>query len=885
MGGVVGIFAAVLLLGIVPFPASGASAVIGVRSGSLGSANATLTEATTGEPLGSGFWGTTISAEAPITENTTAYVSSVSTHWVVWPGGALGDTFDYLNSSIHEDQGMSDAALTNAPAFVRWCESARCEAIVQVPGEIDSPATAAAEVGYLEQDLGFHPAFWEIGNEPARWTHFGIPWAKWGDWQTQEPTALQYAQLVRAYVAAMRTVDPHAQIIGFPGFGKGEYGEAQWISDVVSINGPNLSAVAIHVYPDGDGPAVGPNLGHFLSTIEVDNKGSLLYRVPLDQQAIASACPTCHIALFVTELGSEVRYGTDTPLVEGFPDTLYIAGEVIEAIDLKIPNVDYYALSDPTAGSWFNLTGPARPAFQLYAELFSRLGPTAYPVSIDATNGSSSVTNLYGVATTGGAGNSTAFLVDNANLTTGVAIQPASIAGLTGGPAEEWAWNSSTQEPVTTFWPQGLPESIDVPALSLALIEASPAHAEPVVVDASGLAPGTRWYATLGTTLETTASAALTFFAVPGELPLDLEGPVVEYSPTVRLVSSGNTTVTVGANPISVNVSFTEQAWVNVSAAPQDGGGVYPLSKWWNVSTNVSINAGAETGFTFGHWSGSGLGSYSGTRNPADLVVDGPITEVAVFGGGFNVTFVERGLATGTAWTVDVEGQSLTSYDAMMSFQRVNGTYSFSVDSLEGFSPTPSEGTFVIAGSTLEVGISWGENGASSGPTQVGVTFEQVGLPFGQLWWVLMDKATTTATGSRLVANAVNGTNLYSIGASDGYQAEPSTGSVRIEGAPVEVSISFGLTKHAVTFEESGLGTGVSWSVTLGSSEANATSPSVEFLVPEGTYPFHVIAPLDYGSNVTTGTITVGNAARVVSVAFSEKVLGTGSSIQLNAPR
>ncbi len=61
------------------------------------------------------------------------------------------------------------------------------------------------------------------------------------------------------------------------------------------------------------------------------------------------------------------------------------------------------------------------------------------------------------------------------------------------------------------------------------------------------------------------------------------------------------------------------------------GGTVRPTSGWRNSGSVVSISAVPATGYSFGNWTGSGNGSYSGTNNPASITIGAPITETATF--------------------------------------------------------------------------------------------------------------------------------------------------------------------------------------------------------------------------------------------------------------
>jgi len=75
--------------------------------------------------------------------------------------------------------------------------------------------------------------------------------------------------------------------------------------------------------------------------------------------------------------------------------------------------------------------------------------------------------------------------------------------------------------------------------------------------------------------------------------------------------------------------TFQAQYFLTMSAGP--GGAVQPASGWHNAGASVVIKAKANSGFTFVGWVGSGTGSYTGTNNPASIIMNGPITEMGNF--------------------------------------------------------------------------------------------------------------------------------------------------------------------------------------------------------------------------------------------------------------
>jgi hypothetical protein len=60
-------------------------------------------------------------------------------------------------------------------------------------------------------------------------------------------------------------------------------------------------------------------------------------------------------------------------------------------------------------------------------------------------------------------------------------------------------------------------------------------------------------------------------------------------------------------------------------------GTVTPSSGWYNSGARVTIRATATSGHKFKSWTGTGTGSYTGTKNPAIITMNAAITETATF--------------------------------------------------------------------------------------------------------------------------------------------------------------------------------------------------------------------------------------------------------------
>jgi len=74
------------------------------------------------------------------------------------------------------------------------------------------------------------------------------------------------------------------------------------------------------------------------------------------------------------------------------------------------------------------------------------------------------------------------------------------------------------------------------------------------------------------------------------------------------------------------------------------------------------------------------------------------------------VTFTESGLQTGTSWSISLNGTSQSSTTSSISFQEPNGTYSFTVGSIAGYSASPPSGSLTVSGSSVNETIVFSGN-------------------------------------------------------------------------------------------------------------------------------------------------------------------------------
>lgn len=243
------------------------------------------------------------------------------------------------------------------------------------------------------------------------------------------------------------------------------------------------------------------------------------------------------------------------------------------------------------------------------------------------------------------------------------------------------------------------------------------------------------------------------------------------------------------------------------------------------------------------------------------LNISGPGQTFYLTSGGpsqaYSLVFTESGLPSSTTWTVSVNGQTYSSNGASITASVSSGNYTYSIGPVSGYTSSPSMGTVTVTGNT-SVAITFQ-------PSSYTVTFTETGLPSGTTWVVGINGQTFPSTSASNAITVPTGTYTYSIGSVSGYTVSPSSGPLTVNGNET-VSLTFTQITYTVTFTETGLPSGTSWGVTLGTKTLNTTSSTITFtLTQTGTYTYTISNVSGY-SGVKTGSISVnGNSAQGIT--------------------
>jgi hypothetical protein len=813
------------------------------------------------------FWGTGVLPTNSL-DNATNESQTTPINWFVWPAGKIADTYNMSSGQLWTN-GIPSQQTVNETGFVRWCTSTDCHAIFTVPGEIDSPSTAAWMVTYTEKVLGFHPALWEVGNEPYGWEHFGIPWNQWSATDSSNVTPAVYAQVVHSYIAAMRAVDPTARFIGLPGVGAGSKPDTAWLTDTVSLNGPNLTAVAIHDYPAERGPP-GATLAAFFQTL-TNAKTNMQTRITTDEATVAAACPSCRLEFFVDEFGSGTGVGGGwQTYMDTYPQVPYVAAELDIMMATNVSNADLFDLRSSYNGSLFNSTGIALPLDSLYTQILPHLDPTTLATSL-----SGSVKGVFAQATESSSANSITVLAVNTNTTQPVQLN---VSGPTfpsdGVYSLWWAHNSTTSSAGSFQNSTGFQSSSSwvLPPLGVLLVSVCRPGAPSglgggvyaVTFCADGLPRGTSWSVTLdGNTVASTAST-ISFAEPNGSYSFSVGSVPGWRTPT----ASG--TVTVQGAPASVEVVWTA---VTYPVTFSESG--LPSGTSWSVTVDGATHASPSGTITLALANGTypyRLGVVPGWTTAAfrgNVTVDETPVTVSVDWTQvvYLVTFHESGLPGGTSWSVDLNGTTNTSVGTTVRFTEPNGTYGYTVEPVTGYTPDTYSGALVVNGSDVDVPISWATNAYP-------VWFNETGLPAGTVWWVTLNGTPEGAETSSFTFYEPDGSYSYAVGPLSGWSTPRHDGSVTVRGSPVSVAVPWTQVTYNLTFAETNLPLGTEWSVNLSGTDRSTTGRTLTLAEPNGTYPFRVPGIPGWGPSIPVGSARVSGGPTTVTVNWSRTLYG-----------
>ena len=246
--------------------------------------------------------------------------------------------------------------------------------------------------------------------------------------------------------------------------------------------------------------------------------------------------------------------------------------------------------------------------------------------------------------------------------------------------------------------------------------------------------------------------------------------------------------------------------------------------------------------------------------------VNGPLNLSIVFSGAatYALAFTESGLASGTAWSVQVNATTRVSSGASISFQEPNGSYSFEVSAIPGYSASVNAGTVVVAGAPVGVPVTFV-------PVGYLVVITERGLPAGANWTLWFNGSLYPgASPNRTLVVPDGRYNFFGLGTTVGgavYSPSNLFDSIRVNGSGVNATVSYLLSGYYVEFNETGLPSTARWSIQVGGygfgGSGNAT-----FVLPNGSYAFEIAPPPGYTALPSSGVVEVNGGPASQAIRF-----------------
>ncbi|MGC8506474.1 MAG: hypothetical protein ACP5NK_07210 [Thermoplasmata archaeon] len=229
----------------------------------------------------------------------------------------------------------------------------------------------------------------------------------------------------------------------------------------------------------------------------------------------------------------------------------------------------------------------------------------------------------------------------------------------------------------------------------------------------------------------------------------------------------------------------------------------------------------------------------------------------------FTVSFLESGLPSGNTWYVNITGgpsSGALQPGATYSVTLINQTYSYTIATTDK-SYRATGGTF-DANSAISISVDFS-------PVKYQVKFTESGLPSNAAWKLTLNGTQYSNSTDQITIALINGTYTYSVSSVSGYTITNGTGSVKIDGSSVSISVKFSPVVYQVTISETGLPANSTWTVTVNGHEYNVTGTYTTLSLTNGTYSYSVSYLSGYSITNRTGNITVSGSAASVNVKFS----------------
>ena len=247
------------------------------------------------------------------------------------------------------------------------------------------------------------------------------------------------------------------------------------------------------------------------------------------------------------------------------------------------------------------------------------------------------------------------------------------------------------------------------------------------------------------------------------------------------------------------------------------------------------------------------------------IYVSGNVTEQPV-------TFVASGLPAGAQWTLTAGGATHTTAAPALTLTELAGALPYVISGPAGYRITglSPAGTVRVGDAPLTETVHFVPGGA------VSLRFKETGLALGHSWCVVLGGwEQCSSTGHLTYSGLTPATYSYwvvpmsltTVTAKVGKLAVAAAGTIAV-GRGATVALKF-VEMTPVTFAESGLAAGTSWSITLHGHTYHTSNATLVVLLPLGSYTYRVGHLVGYANPRSVGRVHLDGQPITVTVSFA----------------
>jgi hypothetical protein len=334
--------------------------------------------------------------------------------------------------------------LVNFTWFKSWCYSKtpHCLWMAYLPGEENNTQAAIHDAQYFHNVLRFVPTYWEFGNEPLAWTHYGLNRTSWSTTDASDVTGAGYATMVHNYIAAVTKLFPTDRFLGIQ---NSCACSPSLITTLAQVDGSEISGMAYHEYPWIDGSNTSPTqfYGALASVRNIPNTTAHM------ESMVAAGCSTCSkIPISIGEYQAG-PVPVHSPLAANYTGVPFIAASVIQALENNVSTFTIFNIAYLMNTS----SGSMKTQGYLYQRIFDNMTMgTDYSIRIHAPG----MGGVYALLVKNGSRQS--LLIVNTNVTRALSLTLSTLlfaVGALGSYYTYAAYNTAPVARVSVLLPSG----------------------------------------------------------------------------------------------------------------------------------------------------------------------------------------------------------------------------------------------------------------------------------------------------------------------------------------------------------------------------------------------------------------------------------------------